>query len=1318
MTINNIVSEVLVDFTNFKEIFHEISVTCSHNGQSSSIQNLLDVVKSGTIETNNYNKEMINILKEICPKKLSDVINLFKIDIQNNEYLHIVDLIFKCISVNIITNESILNKKSDYYNIENYLNGDELKPYAYFNTNIPQESRVVSSKNDKPSKESKNTITLKIKNEDLNEDLLSINLLIKLPNTKYLLHVKAYVVNDSFEIVRNDNEMFSKHFSFNKTPANESLYKKVHLRDCCLNSLNGVEPFEYIKKVYEAIKYCNNLCLNSHDKIENKNDTNIKPVHKDFCNIIKDNEYKDEDKKYNDCTESAHYIQKFAKYCFHTKYLVIVHTAEYHPQVCLFLSLILVRCNNRLCREFLDTLPNLYKQMIMTSGFIGGYDESKTDVNVDDKESLNDKLIFWKSYSKKYDLNVTKLIKKCTELTKEDENKGCGGMFGDSNGDKERTRKMINYFEKIGSGFFLLNIHEKLIRLIDDAKERFKDEKCEIISYNDINKIVIKKLVNMNNRDSSFNYPLFTEYKKDLNKFKQHVMQKILNMSEGQLSIKKSIYQYIIDYVTNPKPLTSRKILCLVGPPGVGKTYISLCIARILFFNENENPTDEEVKQLVHILSIPSLTNENALLGSNAVYVGAQPGVLTKEVLFNNKLCRKLIIFDEIDKSSKYIEQLIPVLDYTQNDKITDNYFDIELDMRSTVLIATANDKSNIHPILRDRLHIIDVSGYSTYTKAKMVQKHILTKLLSERSLDPALIHIPLPVLESLINNRTMEAGVRKLKELITDIIGYVKSGIMYDDIDYNDLLEETTNEENIGYNISDNIALNGGFSHNNPQVMKYYNEYYKYNVYNIDELYKKISLRYKKYLKSSVTTDNQVKIILTKEDIDIIFSDRRKHNIEYVKDIVKWEAGKIIGLYATTMGVGGILPITIKLNKSLAGKDTLVTLGAMDTMKESAKISTMLVSDYIVNMYHNILEKTDKTDEFKLFFGMERDEFKSHLEAIVQLSSPHIILDSSTPKDGPSAGGAFMIAYLSKILNHELSNKVGLTGEISSNLKITAIGGLNMKINGAMIAGCRSVVAPFENVNDLVREIVYENSIDVKNVYGKRLAFIYYSEIDSCYVLLVRTSPQNEEIDFTKTDIKISAFDMNVSEGNPKFLQCHNKNINVELKKVVKNTKTKKTNVVKDLNIIESKLVKTVKSNQNISDNNKSFIEIENVPILYKIKLTNINMENKLIDPKEGLNKIILSDNEHNYTLADIMKSHFLVLGLENINEIYYYMVMSKYIFDNEQYNNVIDLSTDKIINIDTVDRNIEYDGYTRKNDNKENNEINKIITPPAACC
>jgi hypothetical protein len=388
--------------------------------------------------------------------------------------------------------------------------------------------------------------------------------------------------------------------------------------------------------------------------------------------------------------------------------------------------------------------------------------------------------------------------------------------------------------------------------------------------------------------------------------------------------------------------------------------------------------------------------------------------------------------------------------------------------------------------------------------------------------------------------------------------------------------------------------------------------DYYRYNNYNIEELYSNITKRYISYL-NSVNKGKINNIILTKDDISIMLSDKYKLNIDHIRDMSKWEPGKVIGLYATTMGVGGILPIALKFNRTLAKKGMLITLGAQKTMQDSAMISNMLTSDYLSKFDSSVFTK---------YFGITQNEFNKRTVEIANNSALHIILDSSIQKDGPSAGGAFMVSHLSKILGHTLCNRVGITGEISSNFKITAIGGINMKVNGAMLAGCKSVVAPSQNTADVLREIISENSIDVKNELKKRCAFIYWSEQDKCYVLLVRTKPTNN------TNKNISSFDINIEEGNENYL------LDFEI----------------------------------------------DVPSIYKIKLSNFTEQNNLINPSYGLDVKLIN----NITLRYIMETHFLILAMENIYEIYYYMVMAKRVYN-----------VDSDLEEDSFYKNVRFDNY-----------------------
>jgi DNA polymerase III delta prime subunit len=1121
----------------------QIKVLCSNNGVSAYISNAVtNITDKQSIANDGILRK---ILAEVSPTKITDICKLFNISYNaHNDLFEYLNLIFTCSSCRVVSKVDMLNVAIYGYDQWSNSNNDIL--YTYFNSNKPSASRVISNSK-------KNVMTLKIQNEELKEDVTALNILIKLNSEEnYLLHIKAYVVNDAYSTIRY-NTIFRSFFNLD---VDHPLYNKIHLRDCALKSFNGLAPLEYVQKVYDTISTCNL-----------------------YCGAIGCSLFTLTNNDWLPCNETAHYIQKFARNCFHTKYIITLHTAIHHVSACIYLAVILVRCNSRTCKDFLDTLPSSIKYMIMTQSGIGNSDESKADCTMIEKINLSQRINIWEQlFKKKYGMNVKRLIDRTNELILDDNKES----MTDNTAEKDRLKKMINYFEKISTKIHFLKIHSELIALCDVAKNIYPNDKSKLCSVQGIIEVM---MVDQSNRKHIFSGGLgdmIKTYLNNFNVFERSIRERLMKISEGQMSVKKAIWQYIISIISTTNVFSSKKNLCIIGPPGVGKTYIAIAIARILFFEAAENPTDEEVKNLVYILSVPSITSEMRLTGSDSVYVGAGPGVLAKELYFVEELCRKLIVYDEIDKTCKYTEQLLPILDYTQNSKVIDNYLNIEMDMKCGTHIATANDVNKIDPILRERMDIIYLNGYSVYTKCKLVQSQMLKSLLREKGLNENLIYLTDEVLEDIIIRKTREAGVRALKNLIMDIVSTVNLAIVSNMADLGKYINNSNNSDD-GYN----------------------------KVTTVKELYDSLMRRYVIYVMENKP------IGLTKNDADLILADKHVYGKEdTVDNILNWSAGHVIGLYATGSGIGGILPIAVKFNKTMHKKELVITTGAMDTMKDSIQISTILASDYL----HVIAD-----DVFTNYFAIDKQKFVERVKEVKNNAGTHIILDSSIQKDGPSAGGAFTIGYLSQILNHPISRHVGITGEISSNFTITKIGGINMKINGGRLAGCRSIIIPKQNIDDMIKEIVYDNSIDCKNVKGHRVAFIYYCDKEQSYMLLVRTRPNNYIND------NAASFDVHIDEGSEWYDEYTN----------------------------------------------------DAMPSLYRVRL-NID---KLITPDTGLNIVLFDD----VRLVDIMRSHFVIIALASIPEIYYYMVKSKQVYEN----------TGEVDNKMEVIGDLYYDGIELNKDN-----------------
>lgn len=198
-------------------------------------------------------------------------------------------------------------------------------------------------------------------------------------------------------------------------------------------------------------------------------------------------------------------------------------------------------------------------------------------------------------------------------------------------------------------------------------------------------------------------------------------------------------------------------IICLVGPPGVGKTSLAKSIAKSM---------NREFGRV----SLGGVRDEAEIRGHRKTYLGSMPGRIIKElkrVGVNNPL----ILLDEIDKVSDKVSNhgdpaaaLLEALDPEQNKEFTDNYVDMPFDISKVFFIATANDISNMYPALRDRLEIIELSSYTDVEKLEIAKKYLINKSKKESGLENLSIKISDEMILKIINQYTMEAGVRGLK--------------------------------------------------------------------------------------------------------------------------------------------------------------------------------------------------------------------------------------------------------------------------------------------------------------------------------------------------------------------------------------------------------------------------------------------------------------------------------------------------------------------------------------------------------------------------
>ncbi len=491
-----------------------------------------------------------------------------------------------------------------------------------------------------------------------------------------------------------------------------------------------------------------------------------------------------------------------------------------------------------------------------------------------------------------------------------------------------------------------------------------------LIQYNQVNEfiniedalIVDKSLISIENKMNT------------INTFMQNMAETLNQSVYGHTKAKRQIERIIGQWVNGD--LTGY-CFGFEGPPGVGKTSLAKNgIANCL-------KDDSGVARPFAFIAMGGSTNSSTLDGHNYTYVGSTWGRIV-DILMDTKIMNPIIFIDELDKVSKtengkeIIGILTHLIDQTQNDTFQDKYFNgINLNLSKALFIFSYNDVELIDKILLDRIHRIKFEHLTNADKLVISRKFILPEIYKKMGLID-MIEISDEVIEYIIENYTAEPGVRKLKELMFEIVGEI-------------------------------------------------------NLFT---------------LKNVMVTGVELPIVISTEDIKHKYLKERRE-ISLVKIYDKPAIGVINGLWANSMGKGGILPIEASFFPTGTFLDLKLTGMQGDVMKESMTVAKSLAWTLFMR---------DADDSLKLQSALEKNKNQGlHIH----------VPEGATPKDGPSAGTAITMVMYSLFTGRKIKNEVAITGEICLQGRVTAIGGLDLKILGGIRAGVKTFIYPADNKKD-----------------------------------------------------------------------------------------------------------------------------------------------------------------------------------------------------------------------------------------------------------
>lgn len=475
----------------------------------------------------------------------------------------------------------------------------------------------------------------------------------------------------------------------------------------------------------------------------------------------------------------------------------------------------------------------------------------------------------------------------------------------------------------------------------------------------------------------------------------------------GLKDVKDRILEFIA--VGKLRGTVEGKILCFVGPPGVGKTSIGKSIARAL-------------NRQYYRFSVGGLTDVAEIKGHRRTYVGALPGRIIQAL----KKCQTenpLILIDEVDKIGRGHQgdpssALLELLDPEQNSSFLDHYMDVPVDLSKVLFVCTANMTDTIPRPLLDRMEMIELSGYVADEKKAIADRYLAPQAKELSGLKDVDVQLDASAIEELINKYCRESGVRNLKKQIEKL--YRKSALKI----IQDLGEEAFPEEKA-------LTEEGKAALAEAEKDKT----------DVKETSETIENETTEQPRVALTVPESVHVKITKDNLKDyvgppVFTSDRLYTTT--------PPGVAMGLAWTSMG-GAALYIESILESALSHSsrgNLHITGNLKPVMKESTSIAYSFAKSLIATRF----------PENKFF-----DHAKIHLHCP----------EGAVQKDGPSAGITMATSMLSLAMSKELDPLLAMTGELTVTGKVLRIGGLREKTVAAKRAGCTRILFPRDNLGD-----------------------------------------------------------------------------------------------------------------------------------------------------------------------------------------------------------------------------------------------------------